>query len=1075
MSEYTSIAIEFAVALENRGREHPKSTRGGSLPEPEVLLARYDSMSRAHATPSPVADLVGEIEEVAAVSGRFDPGDLFGPDIADEIRQAALTRLAAECKVESSGREVCWLLLKDARALVLNRLVEEGRLKSRLEQGPLPKTDLFGDALRELLRYGQQVQVEGRTREELSALLSAAEAVSDVNLPRPDEGQLRKLLRRSKFLSDYDVLLEKGFVGRVGEYEALKSFASGEGDDPPYSWSGLVLTGLGGAGKSTLLAKVAQEVFQERKATVVILDFDRPGIDARDLYWLESEMTRQVGSQYPEVDEILREYRHEVRRQVAESQGGPSSSLAEQVGFQRGLRRSVSGIAEALLNVGAQGRPFLLVLDTFEEVTQRDLTGSVLEWLYEIASRLQPARLRIVFSGRLYAEELESLHSVGIVKNLELGEMDAAEAEQMLVNHGLSRPAANRLANTNVLPRRPLELRLLANLLGGKDERAAAELEEEIREGGEAAGNLFAGVVYRRVLRRIGNETARALAYPGLVLRYVTVPLIQKVLVPALDELPPLDDDEAGLALEALASYRWLTYRGTNGEVFHRKDLRRSMLKAMIAHEGDQARRINKAAAEFYGDANDEKDWAEGVYHRLMLATRPEDGERFDDLELKRAARHIGADIVDLPPPAAALLNIVSTGAVSVSDLKLLPPRWQWPAYEQKGSQLIGSREFGRALELYAQRPDLRSLPRRPSTNPVDEWETDLLFYTAAWDGLVDAPRPSQTRSEEQPLTVLANKLFPWEVVKPEAVSTGQVERALLDCQDVGRAILKGIPQERVEVTVQRVIVALLLLYQRGGLSKRALAAARSLLDNITVAVKEPGPYLEGRLLFLFLLGIRPTFELSGLPGLRLSPSTLKLDLLWLANLPTLTSDVEQDRIKELVTAVSAALFNNVASPTNAIRRILGDVDGLVKSRELRGGGLPLYINWESATAEDMVRLLRGPDPDFRDPCRFALLEAFPDESSRAQLARVFSYVVRYRLADFEPRAFAAALATNPEHALESYVEFVDRCWSLGHLLRRAGLVRPHAAKLARVAEAYDRWDKAVRYIIRKAFRPVLN
>ena len=1078
MSENTSIAIEFAAALEKHARKpRSKATRQESLPEPEVLLARSNSMSRERTIePSPVETLVREIEEVAAVSGRLNPGDLFGPDVTEDVRQAVLTRLAAECKVESSGGKVRWLLLNDARSLVLNRLIEEERLKSQLEQGPLPETDLFGSALRELLRDGQQVRIEGRTREELSALLSAVEATSGVKLAKLDEGLLRKLLKRSKFLSDYDVLLEKGFVGRASEYEALKRFASGESGDPLYNWSGLVLTGLGGAGKSTLMAKVAREVFEEQKATVVILDFDRPGIDARDFYWLEIEMTRQVGSQYPEVDEMLREYRQEVRRQVAESRAEPSSAfLAEQVGFERGLRRTVSGIAEALYMVGAVERPFLLVLDTFEEVTQRDLTRRLLEWLNEIASRIEPTRLRVVFSGRLYDEELESLDSVGIVKKLELEEMDAVEAEQVLVNHGLSQPAANRLANSDVLPRRPLELRLLANLLGGKDERAA-ELEEEIREGGEAAGGLFAGVVYRRVLRRIENETARALAYPGLVLRYVTVPLIQKVLVPALDELPTLDDKEAKLALEALASYRWLTYRGPDGEVFHRKDLRRSMLKAMIAHESDRARRINKAAAEFYKDAKNEADWAEGVYHRLMLATRPEDGENFDDLDLKRAARYIGADIVDLPPPAAALLKVVSTGSVSVADLKLLPPRWQWPAYEQKGAQLVGSREFGRALELYAQRPDVQGHPRHLSTNPVGEWETDLLFNTATWDELVKAPRPFQTRAEDQPLAVLADKLFPREIVSPETVSIGQVERALSDCQGVGRAILKGIPPERVEVTVQRIIVALMLLHQRGRLPRRALAAARSLLDNITAVVKEPGPHLERRLLFLFLLGIRPTFELSGLKGLRLSPSTLKLDFVWMANLPTLIADeTEQYKVKDLVTDASTALFNNVSSPTNAIRHILADIDGLVKMRELRGGGLSLNINWQSATAGDMVRLLRGPDPDFRDPCRFALLEAFPDESSRAELARIFSYVVRYRLADFEPQAFAAVLSTNPEHALESYVEFIDRCWSLGFLLRRASLSRPQAAKLARVTEAYNRWDTAVRHTIRNAFRPVLN
>src|SRR5262249_37897144 len=160
------------------------------------------------------------------------------------------------------------------------------------------------------------------------------------------------------------------------------------------------------------------------------------------------------------------------------------------------------------------------------------------------------------------------------------------------------------------------------------------ELESQLREGGEAAGELFGGLIYRRVLLRIGDEVARSLAFPGLVLRYVTTDLIRKVLVPAL-KLPPLDETAARPALAALASYNWLAYRRGNDEVWHRSDLRRSMLKVMIAQEPDKARRIHRAAVRYFATAGTDSARIEGLYHSLMLKRTPKDDVPVELAQLK--------------------------------------------------------------------------------------------------------------------------------------------------------------------------------------------------------------------------------------------------------------------------------------------------------------------------------------------------------------------------------------------------------------------------------------------------------
>lgn len=846
--------------------------------------------------------------------------------------------------------------------------------------------------MRELLRDGAGVRLEGRTHNELLSLLCAVEATSGVDIPRPDEQTLNALIKTSKFLSDYDVLLEKGFYGRGKQLEELKRFVTdtATGQRP---WTGIILTGLGGAGKSTLAVRVAQEVFNEQKATVAILDFDRPGIDARDFYWLEAELTRQVGHQYPETEQTLRTIREDARRQVSESGvDAPQASTSEAVEEERGLRRTIYGLADALRSAGAGDRPFMLVLDTFEEVAQRNLTGRIVEWLFEISHRLSPAPLRVVFSGRLYYEGLETVTNEDVTQKLELDEMEPEDAERLLTAFGLTRAVASRLANSEVFPRRPLEMRLLAKLVTGGDESAVAELEEEIRNGGEAARELFAGLIYRRVLRRIGNETARELAYPGLVLRYVTVELIQKVLVPVLG-LPVLSDGDAKLALDALASYGWLAYRRPKDkpeekdEVYHRKDLRRLMLKAMIAQEPEKTRQINQATADFFAASEDERELAESVYHRLMLAADPKDGMHFREAELRAANTYIGADIVDLPTAAAVLLKYVSTGEVSVSEVALLPPGLRAAAYLDKGQRLVSSREFGAALELYARRPAGPTVqtPNGESFIPHKDWEVDLLFATAAWDalkkpeGFWDVIEGTALDPPQQPR--LMDLLFPSEVVGL-VVPPSIAREFLVEFRDWPTPFM-DVESERRDLTIQRLAVCLLLLHDRIKLAPEELEAAGRLTEAYRNTKQKVTPAIERRLLFLNLLAAQADPAKAAASQLFMAPAMFKLDLQWLARLPALLYQSGGENLNDVAAEMAGDMIRSVSRQPGAVRQLLGRVDAFARSGRF-DLGIPVEANRREVRAIDLVGLFRGPDSEFRDPCRFALLEAFPDRASRA-------------------------------------------------------------------------------------------
>ena len=177
------------------------------------------------------------------------------------------------------------------------------------------------------------------------------------------------------------------------------------------------------------------------------------------------------------------------------------------------------------------------------------------------------------------------------------------------------------------------------------------ELEAEIREGGPAAKELFTGIVYKRLLQRIDDkdEIIRELAYPGLVLRYVTPALLEQVLVPALGldlkHLSPAD------VLNKLASYGWLASRRASEdpqEVWHRRDLRQSILPLILAQEPDKARRISEAAIQFFSGKG-EKEWAESIYHRLLLMQTHQDGDSVELADLKQASPYLKGDIPICP------------------------------------------------------------------------------------------------------------------------------------------------------------------------------------------------------------------------------------------------------------------------------------------------------------------------------------------------------------------------------------------------------------------------------------------
>src|SRR5262249_58260121 len=141
----------------------------------------------------------------------------------------------------------------------------------------------IGDWVRRALREGEALPLDSLSVDELRDLSTALDrlsAVDTAHVSLPRAGDVRFRLGQATAFDEYDILLDRPFVGRKAELEKLEEFVGRSRDaDGGLLWRGLILTGGGGSGKSTLLARFVRDLMDPRRppaapATLVVLDFD---------------------------------------------------------------------------------------------------------------------------------------------------------------------------------------------------------------------------------------------------------------------------------------------------------------------------------------------------------------------------------------------------------------------------------------------------------------------------------------------------------------------------------------------------------------------------------------------------------------------------------------------------------------------------------------------------------------------------------------------------------------------------------------------------------------------------------
>lgn len=1087
MSKPMDIAIKFANTVEKRLRsvsgnkftedsEREKSPLSSAVEtvdissQLEAFMSGEDVklphgkniVSKGIESEERISELSEEAQNLAAVSGWFLQRRLFNADIEEDFQKLALSRLEPLCFFETSGSKVGWNLKQNYRKFILKKLIENNDLQDLLaHREKLPPTDDYGEFLRAILRR-KEIKTENLTQDELRTLRTVIQTLEDLNnalaydqrFPLPRLSDVRQRIERRSFLSDYDILLENGFRGREKELKALNDFLFKRIKTGDY-WNGLILTGIGGIGKSTLLAKFVKDVLAEKKATVIILDFDRPGVDAQDSYWLEAEISRQIGQQYEQIDEILRLDRQSARQVKTEVTRTASFAEADSDERFRGSRLYASVISE-LKRVDAINKPFLLVLDTFEEAAQQGFTGRIFNWLSELGEILPRGTFKVIFSGRLF-DYKNQFEGQNLSPSIELNEFEPLLAKQILTDRGLDEKRAEQIANSDYFPRRPLELILLCKIIKDNEETSVAELEEGIKQGGAAAKDLFAGVVYRRVLLRIRDNIVQKIASPGLTLRYITRDLIQKVLAPAL-ELPMIDDERADEILEKLASYEWLATKSKEGEFWHQKELRRTTLKAMLASDPKKCRRISELAAEYFSKGS-RKQLAEGVYHRLMLFDDPQDSINLERSMLKMSRDYIGGDIVDLPPPASALLRFITEKKIPLNEIKLLPDKYLEEAYLNTGTALNESREFNEARDLITRGIKTGTALKPDNFGLFTKWEVNTLFATVSWDILIEKLK-MQKITDNASLSIIARQFYPAMIVDESLIEDEKVWSAFVKADQKKSLIEKTLDAEGTNYLIR--LIMCLIVGHAGKPAGSQPEEAISKLVKRFAEVSSPilSENLSRKIMFLELLA-----GMDKIYNSALTSAHFKLDPKWLAKLQE-NEYVTDRKTADLINKTQKSILVEPAQEKRqTVRQLLADIDENNSTKEQNNYQI---LPMSSLTNEFILEFLRGSDPEFRDPCRYALLEAYPDRESYKRLGNLIAKVINLDLEDLEPDNFVNILSSNAEHGLEIYVEFIDRQWKLGELLQRACNDRPKAEKLWRVAEAYGRWNGAIDFVCRK-------
>jgi hypothetical protein len=560
----------------------------------------------------------------ASVLWSFDPKSLapFPPAKYERTARSLLVDDVAVVTADDGTRR--WMLHDDARVEGLSALgdLDAMRAARRATSAPSEGPQAIIDAV---LEARPPVELSSLTTSQLGWLHAVVEWLGPFAPQLPPAAAIDRVLALRSLIDPYSTLAGPHFRGRRDDLAVLTEHVTGSAAGSRV----LVVYGTGGSGKSSLLGRfLLDRCAPGRTARVplTILDFDRAALEPSKALGIYRELLRQIALELPE------------------TAAAEATADAGAVGHK---------IAEACAAEGAS--TFLLAVDSFEEVQYRTGGGLApsLTWLEALLA--EAPQLRVVILGRAPVTGLTVAGE--LVRSRALGPLDDEAAHGVLEALGVS---SVRARDVLVAAARgnPLTLQVGARFLARSD---AQELEQALAGLPQA---LVQGVLYERVLERIHDARVEKLAHPGLVLRRITIDVLQHVLAPIAGVEVKTAEDAAAL-FQTLQRETFLASSEGAAVIVHRPELRCITLKLIEHHDRDRVAKLDRAAADWYAQQPGVEARAEELYHRLRL---DEPAAVLDKVWVPGIAERLRLDPEERFPPAAARWLAAKMEAAPPSD-----------------------------------------------------------------------------------------------------------------------------------------------------------------------------------------------------------------------------------------------------------------------------------------------------------------------------------------------------------------------------------------------------------------------
>lgn len=558
---------------------------------------------------------------------------------AEEALQADLVATPARRSLGGSK-----MLRYEIRRNALARLGTREAILDALAANPEERTGSVQNAFERCVR-GDSVPLDKQTIPQLEETLQAVLWLEHLDLPGlPRADDVRRQLARSTFIQPFDRLAGEHFAGRKRELDQLRTFV---GILEPETLNmqlraaasrlfnlkpkpALNVFGPGGVGKSALVMRFFLEHFHQpldRRVPFAYLDFDSPFLNMRDLSTLALEIFRQLALQFPAIT--------------------PPSRIS-------GPDATATALADVLGMLSSEARqPFLLVLDTFEEVQYGGEAHAVPLW--DMLNGLQSRWpfLRVLISGRVPVTTFTLAGQKP--QPLELAGVDDEAAAAILKQGGVS-SAPLAAALIKQVGRVPLSLRLAAAVVAkqGASSRGVIDLETTSYLVFSVSDEVIQGQLYERILQHLHSPELEKLAHPGLVLRRITPDLILRVLrEPCGLVIQTMAEAEALYA--KLAAEAALVSEEADNALHHRADVRRTMLKLLVDKDPAKADDIRRRAVTYYAGREEPGATADELYYRLMLGELPSNRE--SDFRLTDVRVSLSHSLAELPIAAQLFLS----------------------------------------------------------------------------------------------------------------------------------------------------------------------------------------------------------------------------------------------------------------------------------------------------------------------------------------------------------------------------------------------------------------------------------